>query len=288
MGGEARDALPRLREELQSGQTTAEDRVEILVVLATMGEASENELGEIGEVIASDDERALSAIGLMMELGRNEWANQAIRSSLVRLIGQDSHSGGVTAPWVLATLGKGTDAGVRRALEERFASDIKKTRSADYVFTGLALAVAGHERSQEVVGAVLKRQAAEYGVEAEWAISLFWPYTAEVRLVDIVASHLSDSDPKVAKTAAVLLGLVGLPAKSATPGLIRLVEFGKDQGLREKAARALGSVAGPDDLPQLRRLRTLCEGNTELQKWLNVAVREVEVLPIRWTDLHPN
>jgi len=276
MGAEAREAVPDLREEIQEAQATQADRIEILIVLAAIGDASASELGEIAQGIAAHDERCVTAAGVMSVLGRNEWATETIRSALIRVVSEDSSPGGWDVAWALGTLGKHTDAAVRSALEHRFATDLKKARSRDYVFSGLALALASPERMQEVLGAVLRRQVAEYGVDVEHAVALAWPFTGDVRLVDAVASFLSHSDSRVSKEAANILGVMGLAARSAKPVLIWQVELGKDQGARQAAARALGRVAIVGDLPELRRLRTLCNDNTELHKWIDVSIAEVE------------
>jgi len=285
MGKNAIGAVPSLRKRLAAPGVKPEEQTTIKVVLACMGQATTAEMGEIADALNKKGSRS-AVIKSMFYIGRNEWVNDAIKDSLIGAVGRnEDKQGQVFAIFALVTLGGKTDRAVVNGLarvyldiEKRDAGVLGPDTSYDegldpqgdllMIWSGLALAAVDPQHRPVAMRAAFL---ANYHVNlGEWLTremfnfpDLFCSAACNAALVKEAVSLVSDKDPRVARSAARFLQVVGPPATAATPHLVRLVESAGDEDLRKAAADALAMVADPSDLPKLRELAKKCDDETK-------------------------
>jgi hypothetical protein len=285
LGKNAIGAGPSLRKRLAAPGVKPEELTAIKVALACMGQATAAELGEIAKAL---DEKASRSIVIksMFYVGRNEWVNDAIKDSLIGALGRNEDKQGQGfAIFALVTLGGKTDRAVVSGLT-RAHSDIEKRdpgvlgpdESYDdgldpqddllMIWSGLALAAVDPPHRPAAMRAAFL---ANYHVNlGDWLTremfnfpDLFCSAASNADWVKEAVSLVSDKDPRIARSAARFLQVVGPLARAATPQLMRLVGSSGDEDLRKAAADALAMVAEPSDLPRLRELVKKCDGETK-------------------------
>jgi len=259
IGVEAGTAAPTLREELSNPQISAKGSIAIKVVLASIGQASESELGEIATAISGREPLGTHALWEMVDIGRNEWVNEAVKRAIIKVLDdfrryphqyEGSDAPGLAAA-VLGTLGSRADNAVRVALARcvgwrRGPED----RLGWYTEPVLSLAKvdAGGRKKLLSTEPYFGGQSGEF-------LRILEMQCAGIRdpqLIDDVASLLGSESPAVVAQAANILCVIGPDARGATPSLLRVARDASEKDVRLAAAIALGMVAPPSTLPEIK------------------------------------
>jgi len=264
MGPEVRTLGPVLRQELATSRAAHPvDRIQILVLLACIGEATESETDEIVDAIRAKERPGWVVIDLMKTIGRNEWVNEKVKGAILKNLEEfwaDPRTEvleDMPLLWVLGTLGSKADDEVKKALAKTIdMGNLLASRGErlDYWYytavVSLAKVDVGRRKALLSALPIFSYENGEIFPLLEWQCAGM----TEAVFVRDVTSLLASKDPRVQMQAANILRTIGPPARSATAHLLQLVENASDEEVRTTAAKALGMVAAPSAVPEMRRL----------------------------------
>ena len=273
MGPEVRTLGPVLRQELATSRAAHPvDRIQILVLLACIGEATESETDEIVDAIRAKERPGWVVIDLMKTIGRNEWVNEKVKGAILKNLEefwadpQPDVFKDMPVLWVLGTLGNKTDVEVTKALARTVdLGNLLASGGAHheywYYMAVVSLAKVDAVRRKPLLSSlpIFSYENGEIFPLLEWQCA----GTTEPVFVRDVTSLLASKDPGVQMHAANILRTIGPPARSATAQLLQLVENASDEEVRTTAAKALGMVAAPSAVPELKRLSQKFEGEVK-------------------------
>jgi len=290
MGAEAAAAASMLRQDLAALAAGPEARMEIKVVLASIGAAGRPELDEIAQCIRERNGGGRAALSAMADIGRCEWWSQGIREAIVAALDesaantyrQDGSELPVLAILALGNLGPGADSDVKSLLAKvtdmgRMVSDAGSPDLAFWWIAGaLSLARVDADRRTELLSQPL------FSYENGETFQVLESQCADLTdpgFVRAVTSLLASTSPGVVMHAANILGAIGPPAQGATPELLRLVDSAREERVRVAAARALGMVAPPSAAYALRLWSQRSHGRVKRALDESIQAIELAVVP---------
>ncbi|MCX5671509.1 MAG: HEAT repeat domain-containing protein [Planctomycetota bacterium] len=266
MGPEAQPAEALLRGESASPALDPEMRMSIKVVLARMGRASTAEMDEIARAVMAGDRPGRAVLRIMAASGRNDWVTPAIKTAIVRHV-QSVQAGPETTPdsdvaieaiCALGTLGAASDEDVRNALARATETAKRSEDSIDeYAVAFPSLAKADPRRRRGVLLDGFSGQPAIfsfYAGDCAVLLELLCAGITDHGFIEDLIFLLHSSNPQVSLQAANALRVIGPPAHRAVPELLRLVQSAGTKEARIAAAEALGAIADPSCVDEMRKI----------------------------------
>jgi hypothetical protein len=273
MGPRGAQALPVLHAELAVQKLRPARQAALRVVMANLGDHSEENLQAILAALG-DETLRLPVVQALVIVRAREWVTAPMIRALNSRLNETSGTDLFTAV-ALGMLGE-KGAMASRKLDELIESELEKGDGLAHVHTLILANITPREgkpvlrrllgSTREIGGCMIG------GAFFEAAIGNFNVLIGP--LIPTLVELLDDANPKVSERSLGLASFAGLSARDVVPEAIRLLRGTANEGYRADVASTLSFIANYSDLPTLDAVLKV-ETSAKVRKNLSATIRYI-------------
>lgn len=259
MGPKAKDAVPFLLEQLDKYRTDPEVEGWIRVVLANVGYEYDENFATILSDIKNRSDRAKAEIYMMAVAGPREWGSDLLVKEMNGWLYDELRAGATGSDealflaLILGALGK-VDRATAEVIGVLFELRCveEECEEPDCIWLGFVLAKVDAISGQLTLRAALKCLTFALGAGDVLTVDIL--IGPDRNMMKKLVRMLDDTEPKVVNGALATLSVIGLDAQPHAPKILKILRESPYWRLRLSAARALGYMADPAEIPTLEAI----------------------------------